>query len=337
MSDWIQSEACAADNFPTGIRTRGASAGRGEIVRCGLAVSIYVRQMRYRQETIRSRRYWLERFTVETGNMALKAIKPKTVTDWTAHHRFGPATERAALSHLRQFFRWCIEHGHLKADPMVLIRPPKQPRAVPRCLALDELVQLGDALPNARAVLVVTFMLDMGLRRAEVAGLDMADIDMRSGVVRVTGKGGHQRLLPLTPTARLMMTKYLAERGASGGPLIRSQTRPGQGIQPATLGKLVSQWMRDAGFKMPKDGKSGHSLRHSFATNLDRHGAPLSVIKDALGHAEESTTWRYIKAEHSLPELAAHMGQQFIEERRPRLAPVAEFETPRILLERDTA
>jgi site-specific recombinase XerD len=340
MHDWTQSEGCAADNFPTGIRTRGASAGRGEIVRTGYAVTLYVRHMRaaYRPATIKNRRPLLERFARETGDPALKAIKAKHVQDWLALQTCGPASLRVDLSHLRQFFRWCIEQGHLKVDPTVLIKTPRQPRRVPRALNLAELRALGDALPDARAALIVGLEYDMGLRRAEVAGLDITDIDLLAGVVLVRGKGGHERLLPLTETVRMLLQDYIAERGVSAGPLIRSQVHPSRGISPQQVGALVSRWMAEAGVKSgPRDGKSGHALRHSCAVNMSRHGVPIALIADALGHADESTTTIYTKADHSVEELRRVMGQQFIDQHRPVLAAAAEFATPRILSERDSA
>jgi site-specific recombinase XerD len=340
MSDWIQSEACAADNFPTGIRTRGASAGRGDIMRTGHAVLLYVKHMHlaYAVQTIRNRRPLLERFAREIGDPALKAIKKQHVEGWLAEQTCGPASLRVDLSHLRQFFRWCMENGHLKTDPSALIKTPRQPRRVPRSLNLAELRALGQALPDARAALIVGLEYDMGLRRAEVAGLDITDIDLLAGVVLVRGKGGHERLLPLTQTVRVLLQDYIRERGVSAGPLIRSHVHPSRGISPQQIGALVSRWMRDAGFKQgPRDGKSGHALRHSFAVNLDRHGAPLSVIQEALGHADQSTTLIYTKAQHSVETLRDHMGQQYVDTPRPALAAAAEFDTPRILLERDTA
>jgi site-specific recombinase XerD len=307
-------------------------------MRTGYAVALYVKEMRaaYRPATIKNRRPLLERFARELGDPAIRAIKPAHVQEWLAAQTCGPASLRVDLSHLRQFFRWAIEHGHLKVDPTYGIKTPRQPRRVPRSLSLAELRALGEALPDARAALIVAFELDMGLRRAEVAGLDITDIDLLAGVVLVRGKGGHERLLPLTETVRVRLEDYIKDRGISAGPLIRSQVHPNRGISPQQIGALVSRWMRDAGVKAaPRDGKSGHALRHSFAVNLDRHGVPLALIADALGHADQQTTTIYTKSAHSVEELRGVLGQQFVDQRRPHLAPAAEFETPQVLLERD--
>lgn len=311
-----------------------ATLRMGGVMLTGTAVHLYVRAMHhmYRPATITARRYWLERFAYQAGNPALKAIRPRTISDWFAQQPgLGPAAARAALSHLRAFFRWAIERGHTKTDPTLTIRPPKQPRAVPRSLDLADLRALRTALPDNRAVLIITLLFDLGLRRGEVARLDMADIDLRAGVIRVDGKGGHQRLLPVTPGVRHMLLHYLTERGAAAGPLIRSQTRPGHGITPETLGKLVSKWMTDAGIKQPRDGKSAHALRHSCAENLWRHGVDLRTIAAALGHAVPTTTWIYLRHQQNLEELRAVMGQQYVDEPRPVLQPAAEFEMPHVL------
>lgn len=307
----------------------GAALHDGGIVRVGAAVNLYIRYMRplYRADTIRGRRQTLERFARHHPQLAIKAVKPRHVTDWLAEQHNGPASTRTLLSHLRCFFRWAVEHGHLKNSPTLLVRSPKQPRGIPRSLTLEELRAVGTALPDERAVLIITLMIDLGLRRGEVSRLDVADVDMRAKLVRIQGKGGHERLLPITPAVELAIAQYVGVRGRMAGPLIRSSIAPYGGILPDTIGKLVSRWLKDAGVKEDAfDGRSAHALRHSMAENLYRHGTDLRTIAAALGHASPSTTWIYLRSSQSVEDLRAVMGQQYIDEPRPHLRPV--YETP---------
>lgn len=290
--------------------------GGGDVVRTQFAVQMYVRHMRpiYRPATIRGRRKTLEKFTRDLDNPALKAVKARHITDWLAAQSCGPSSVRTLLSHLRCFFTWTIEHGHLKASPVLLIKSPKQPRAVPRSLSLNDMIRLREVLPDERAFLICGLMVDLGLRRGEVARLDVADLDRRAGTIRIDGKGGHQRLLPITPMIDLYVGEYMAVRGRGAGPLIRSQISPFGGLAAETIGAMVSRWLRDAGVKQAGwDGRSAHALRHSCAENLYRHGVELRTIAAALGHASPTTTWIYLRSHQSVEDLRKVMGQQYVD------------------------
>lgn len=313
---------------------RGAVLIDGGIMRLAGAVILYLRHVHlaYSLSTFRGRSSVLYRFVDELGNPALRSIKARHVTDWLAARTCGPSTLRYELSAVRCFFRWAIEHGHCKADPTLLVPKIRQPRAVPRALNLAELTAMRHAAPDLRAEVIGTLMLDLGLRRAEVARLEMADLDFYAEVVRVVGKGGHERMLPMTPMLRHVLGRYLTERGRGSGPLIRSQVNPNRGIGADRVGVLVADWMRAAGVKQARwDGKSAHAMRHSMALNLLRHRVDLERIQAALGHAHMSTTSTYLRPNMNVEDLRAVMGQQFIDQAPPTLQAVQEFDTPRSL------
>lgn len=294
----------------------GAVPDAGGIVRCATALEMWIRHMLplYRAATIRGRRHTLERFVRDLGNPALKGVKPQHITDWLASLTgCGPASTRVALSHLRCFFKWAVLHHHLKVDPTATIPKVKQPRQVPRASNADEVGALLAVLPDERAHLVVALAYDMGLRRGEISSADISDVELREGVMRVTGKGGHARLLPITPTVRTALIRYLSVRGPGAGPLIRSQCGTG-GIGPERVGQMVRAWMREAGVKHAAfDGKSTHALRHLCAETMYRHGADLRTIASALGHAHPSTTWIYLRHTSDVDELRAAMGKPLID------------------------
>jgi site-specific recombinase XerD len=278
-----------------------------------------------------NRTYTIESFARHTQNMAMKAVKEKHIQAWIGDMEVAASTIRQRISDLRAFFRWAIDHGIVKHDPTLRAKAPRQPRSTPRSVPLKDLTELGKALPDDRARAVIALMLHMGLRAGEVAGLEMADVALFSNTMRVVGKGGHERILPIPEVVRLWLDPYLAERGRGGGKVIRSMTHPTQGVRPQTISHMVTKWMREAGVKSaPYDGRSAHALRHTMCENLYLHGVDLRTIAAAAGHASPTTTWTYLRHKATVEQLRDVMGQQIIEEQRPSLRPVPEFAPPSI-------
>lgn len=190
---------------------------------------------------------------------------------------------------VRTFCRWLVAERLLRRDPTAGIGRVRQPRQVPRGLTADRVSALWLVLPDVRAELIVTLMVQEGLRCGEVARLEVGDLDWAGRVVLVHGKGGHERVLPLSAQTAGSLSRYLSERPATAGPLVRSYTRPGQAILPGRISHLVGRWMRDAGV-----AASGHALRHTAATDMLRAGAHVRDVQTALGHASLATTQRYM-------------------------------------------
>jgi len=205
-------------------------------------------------------------------------------------HDRARATVRTQLSIVRQFCRWLVEAGYRKTDPSLGIRGPRIPRYLPRGVKRPGVVATFKACPDTRAVLIICLEVQEGLRACEVAGLELGDIDVdeRQLLVRI-GKGGHERVLPISDETWDAMEKYLAEHPAKAGHLIRSYNHPNRGISAAYVSRLVSQWMHDAGVN-----DSGHSLRHTMATDSLRNGAHIRDIQAALGHKSIATTQVYL-------------------------------------------
>lgn len=128
----------------------------------------------------------------------IRRVRTCDVEEWLAKKRMAPSTARAQLSHARGFFRWLVRRGHLGADPTIDVEGPRIPRCVPRGLRHDAVEAALDAGPDARAKLVMLLMTQEGLRCIEVASLELGDIDGEERIMLVRGKGGHQRVLPLS-------------------------------------------------------------------------------------------------------------------------------------------
>lgn len=212
-----------------------------------------------------------------------------------------PAYKRRCWSVVRGFARWQVEHGLADDDFTLKVKAPPVPRPAPRPVPMEQVDKLvrasGDDL---RLIAIVLVMAWEGLRRAEVAQLELGDVDLTNLSLMVSaGKGGQRRWVPLSRATADAITCYLdEERGWSPGPLFMSRKRWGRGVAPSHIGELVRLLMYDAGIKRGRlDGKSAHALRHTAATEtLIASGGDILAVRDLLGHASIRTTTAYLSA-----------------------------------------
>lgn len=231
------------------------------------------------------------------------AYAPDDPNDWTACHveqwlaqlGHSRAATRSHLSRLRVFCRWLVVHQHLATNPTDGIRGPRVPRPLPRRFSRDEVARIVDACRDDRAVLMVLLMVQLGMRRAEVAGLELADVDLGANRLRVLGKGSKYRALPITHEVREAIDRYLMVHPASGGPLIRSYLDGRSPLTPPRVGKIVTNALRASGVKQGAwDGRSPHCLRHTAASDVLESGANVRQVQAMLGHESLQTTELYL-------------------------------------------
>jgi len=199
------------------------------------------------------------------------------------------------LAAIRSFYRYLLRQGAIDRNPAELIATPKKENRLPFHLDIDQATTLMEAATEEqkhflrdRAILETLY--SCGLRVSELTGLDIDDIDLAGGLVRVLGKGGKQRIVPVGSRAVTAVRDYLAGRGAAGGdgPLFLN-TR-GTRINRRSVARIVdAHVLRIAAFKRI----SPHTLRHTFATHMLEGGADLRAIQELLGHASLSTTQKY--------------------------------------------
>ena len=218
-----------------------------------------------------------------------RKLRRADIERWQERRDLAPATMRNQLSVVRGFCAWLVRNGYAKKDPTLDIPNPRQPRYLPRGLPAADVGQVLSECPDVRSHLILTLMVQQGLRCAEVAALQIGDIDFDERVMVVRGKGGHQRPLPITEETWTAMGRYLAEYPARHGPLVRSYRRPTRGLKAKYLSQSVAKWMHGAGL-----AATGHSLRHSCATDMLRAGAHVRDVQQALGHASLQTTQAYL-------------------------------------------
>lgn len=262
-------------------------------------VYIYGRRERReitRQTAIRNRTT-LTAFCASYGRRPVANMSRTDVERWQAQRgHLAAGTRRYEYATARGFVHWLMLTGKLKRDPFAAIKPPRVPRSVPRAMPRADADALVSALPDARARAVVALMLGLGLRVGEVATVETGDYDAAAGTLLVRGKGGHERLLPVTPGVRADLDAYLRTTGAPAGPLIRKVKGSG-GLSTRQLGKIVRWAMESAGVKdRPGDGRACHSLRHTRASEVaELPGVNITVLQAILGHQSLASTQIYLR------------------------------------------
>jgi integrase/recombinase XerD len=205
-----------------------------------------------------------------------------------------------ALSSVRSFHRFLLREGEAASDPTDGVVRPRLPRSLPRPLSVDEVARLLAAPRETdekglRDRAVLETMYGAGLRVSEVVGLDVDDVDLEDGSVRVLGKGGKERDVPLGRYAREAIGAYLARaRPALATPRSRSalflNRRDGRRLSRQACWNAIREHAMVAGIDKRV---TPHTLRHSFATHLLEGGADVRVVQELLGHASVATTQVY--------------------------------------------
>ncbi len=229
---------------------------------------------------------WLRRYAAQ---MSERGLAPRTVA--------------RKLAGLRACFRVLVEHGLMEANPAELLASPKQPQRLPRALKPADVSALLDRIPAAtpleqrdRALFELAYAC--GLRAEEIVDLDVGSLDFDAEQVRVEGKGGKTRFVPVGEHALRALTGYLErargtlDAGAGEPALFLSKT--GRRLSTSDVRRRLRTWARHAA---AQGAVHPHALRHSFATHLLEGGADLRAIQALLGHASISTTQVYTRVE----------------------------------------
>lgn len=204
------------------------------------------------------------------------------------------------LSAVRSFFRYLVKHGFISDSPADSILTPKQGKAIPAYLTVDDMFRLldsikSDSLLSLRNRAIFETIYSCGIRVSELAGLNIIDVDSATGVIRVLGKGNKQRIVPIGKKAIDAIQAYRkrlqAESGIridENGPLFLNKNN-GR-LTTRSIARILDKLVRECGMQSPV---SPHGLRHTFATHMLDAGADLRVIQELLGHKSLSTTQKY--------------------------------------------
>ena len=202
-----------------------------------------------------------------------------------------------AISCYRQFYAWALRHGHVRNNPMTDIQPPRRPGRLPSVLSGDQiealLAQPGDATPlGQRDRAIMEMLYATGMRVSELTGLELSAMNLTRGLVRVLGKGGRERLVPLGEAAIAALQVWVKSGRSKLHPACEHVfvSRSGKPLTRAAVWQRIRLHAAAAGIV---ERVYPHLLRHSFATHLLDHGADLRVVQMLLGHVDLGTTQIY--------------------------------------------
>ncbi len=241
---------------------------------------------------------WLQRERTRVLDAALPG-DIEAYLAWRFARRTQPRSAARYTSSLKRFYRYLLRENLVTHDPTVNLDSPKLPRSLPKSLSETEVETLLD-IPDTdtdlglrdRAMLEVLYAT--GLRVSELVGLKLAAVSLDAGVLRVTGKGSKERLVPLGEEAVNWIGRYLKEARPSLMQKCQCDelfvTARGSAMTRQAFWYLIKRRASAAGLTRPL---SPHTLRHAFATHLLNHGADLRVVQMLLGHADISTTQIY--------------------------------------------
>ncbi len=232
------------------------------------------------------------------------ACEPLTIREFLAYlygQNYTKSTTARKLATLRSFFKFLIRRGAVSVNPLSTIRTPKQDKRLPKCLDLEQVQKLLEApgdgdLLGARDKAMLEILYSSGIRVSELVELEMADLDLHEGVLRVKGKGRKDRLTPIGSQAIKAVQRYFELR--SQEPKCQAGrwasrvflNKHGDTLSTRSVRRKLDKYLVEAGLD---PGISPHTLRHSFATHLLNNGADLRSVQELLGHQSLSTTQIY--------------------------------------------
>lgn len=216
------------------------------------------------------------------------------------HKKNKKSTIARKLSAVRTFFKFLVKQGIIETNPTETIQTPKQEKAIPAYLAVDDMFRLldsidTDSLAGLRNRAIFETIYSSGLRVSELAGLNYGSIDFRRGMLRVMGKGSRERIVPVGRRALEAIQSYrmqlMKEKGIKSehDSALFLNYRNGR-LTPRSVARILDQLVLQCSLLV---SVSPHALRHSFATHMLDAGVDLRVVQELLGHKSLSTTQKY--------------------------------------------
>ena len=215
------------------------------------------------------------------------------------HGRLSARSAARSLSAVRMFFRFLVSEGHMATSPARLVEAPKLPRRLPEILSPQEVERLLEqpdpsTPPGSRDRAMLELLYATGLRVSELVGLQLQNVNLEAGFVRMVGKGSKERVVPMGDKAREAVRDYRAgARPALAGPRNPADlflNARGRGLTRQGFWKIIKRYGRAAGIRA---SITPHGLRHAFASHLLEGGADLRSLQIMLGHADITTTQIY--------------------------------------------
>lgn len=218
-------------------------------------------------------------------------------------------TQARLIAGIHSFYRFLLYHNYIEQDPSELIETPKKELHLPDVLSTEEIDRMIAQIDMSKSEshrnrAIIEMLYGSGLRVSELVNLQLSNIYLQEGYMRITGKGSKQRLVPISPVAIEWFAYWLQDRNALDikpeAADIAFVNRYGRQLTRAMIFTIIKRLAEAAGIQK---NISPHTLRHSFATHLLQNGADLRIIQQLLGHESISTTEIYTHVDiHDLRE-----------------------------------
>lgn len=232
-------------------------------------------------------------------SQSLNDVVEYSVRQWISQlHREGLKSRslQRKLSSLRSYYQYQIKHKRINLNPAIDIRAPRDSKPLPKTLDIEQITQLlnieGDDFISVRDKAIIELFYSSGLRLAELAGLQLTDMDLDAALVTVTGKGNKTRILPLGRKAVEALREWLPHRSIVNrkhvGDLFLSNQ--GNAISHRNIQLRMNHWQKKQGINQ---SIHPHKLRHSFASHLLQSSGDLRAVQEFLGHSDISSTQVY--------------------------------------------
>lgn len=259
----------------------------------------------YKPSTLKSYKASFGFFLRQTNTSALEQISKEVMENFLYNGRlnrnWSPVTFRQYHKHFNTFFKWCIKNGYLESNPLEGIEKPRLEQKLPRKLSLSEAQLVLDTAFHMRYAYrferyrnraIIGVMLFCGLRKKEVISLKLQDVSLENNTIFINqGKGGKDRMLPISSRLKIFLEEYLKERSRLNRQSIQFFTGINENRPFGNMGiKRLFERLR----AKTKLDFSPHTLRHSFATLMLEGGCDIYTLSKMMGHAKITTTTIYL-------------------------------------------
>ena len=230
---------------------------------------------------------------------SLNDVAEFSVRQWISQmHREGLKSRslQRKLSSLRSYYQYQIKHKRISLNPAIDVRAPRDSKPLPKTLDIEQVTQLlnieGDDFISVRDKAIIELFYSSGLRLAELAGLQIADLDLNAALVTVTGKGNKTRIIPVGSKAVEALKLWLTHRSLVNRKQINDLflSRQGTAISHRNIQLRMNHWQKKQGITQ---SIHPHKLRHSFASHLLQSSGDLRAVQEFLGHSDISSTQVY--------------------------------------------
>ncbi|AVM57442.1 recombinase [Bacteroides heparinolyticus] len=252
---------------------------------------------RYKADVLELQKFGEE----QLGSITPEKVDAELVRDWIAFlmdEQRCASTINRKLSSIRTYYRFLLRKGLVAVDPLQKVVGPKKKKPLPVFLKENEMnrllddIDFGESFEGCRDRMIIEMFYATGMRLSELVGLNDADVDFSTALIKVTGKRNKQRLIPFAKELEFSMREYVNKRNEKFP--LRSDAffvrKGGQRLYPGFVAALVK---RNLSKVVTVKKRSPHVLRHTFATAMLNHGADLNSIKELLGHENLATTEIY--------------------------------------------